>query len=207
MHFHDFAARSILFTASILLLAMPARAAEPLTLAARLAYPVMKSGEGQQNFLRIGLNGCEPQHKTDRTPVNVAFVIDRSGSMDGARIAQAREAAIMAVKRLDPNDIASVVIFDDRVDVLVPARKVANVGDFIDPIRRIGVRGSTAIHAGVNAGANEVRKFKDPRRLNRVVLLSDGLANIGPSLPADFAKLGRALLAEGISVSTIGLGA
>src|SRR5712671_5443207 len=131
MHFHDFAARSILFIASILLLAMPARAAEPLTLAARLAYPVMKSGEGQQNYLRIGLNGCEPQHKADRTPVNVAFVIDRSGSMGGARIAQAREAAIMAIKRLNDDDIASVVIFDDRVEVPVPAQKVADQGYFI----------------------------------------------------------------------------
>ena len=205
MHFRNLVACSTLFVASILPLPT-ARAADPMTLTARLAYPVMQSGE-KQNYLRIGLNGCEPQRKAERTPVNVAFVIDRSGSMEGARIAQAREAAIMAIKRLDPNDIASVVIFDDKVNLIVPAQKVANVDDFIEPIRRIGVRGSTAIHAGVSAGADEVRKFKDPRRLNRVVLLSDGLANVGPSLPADFAALGRKLLAEGISVSTIGLGA
>jgi Ca-activated chloride channel family protein len=178
---------------------------KPIGLDARLAQPVMKSSEKQQNYLRIALNGCKPE-RTDRTPVNVAFVIDRSGSMNGQRIAQAREAAIMAVSRLDGNDTASVVIFDDKVDVLVEARNVTDPGYFTDQIRQIGVRGSTAIYAGVQEGASQVRKFKDPRKLNRVVLLSDGLANVGPSQPAHFAQLGRDLLAEGISVSTIGLG-
>jgi Ca-activated chloride channel family protein len=190
-----------------IVLAAPATAGESMTLAARLAQPVMKSGESQKNYLRVGLGGCEPQRSTSRTPVNVAFVIDRSGSMSGERIAQAREAAVMAVKRLDGDDIAAVVIFDDKVEVPVPAQKVSDQNIFIDRIRQIGVRGNTAIYDGVNEGAREVRKFKDDRRLNRVVLLSDGLANVGPRLPADFAKLGRDLLAEGISVSTIGLGA
>ena len=190
----------------LLLSTIAASAADkPIGLDARLAQPVMKSGEKQQNYLRVALNGCKPE-RTDRTPVNVAFVIDRSGSMNGQRIAQAREAAIMAVSRLDGNDTASVVIFDDKVDVLVEARNVSDPGYFTDQIRQIGVRGSTAIYAGVQEGANQVRKFKDPRKLNRVVLLSDGLANVGPSQPAHFAQLGRALLAEGISVSTIGLG-
>jgi Ca-activated chloride channel family protein len=61
----------------------------------------------------------------------------------------------------------------------------------------------SAYETGVVA---EVRKFKDPHRLNRVVLLSDGLANVGPRNADEFAKLGRDLLREGISVSTIGLG-
>jgi Ca-activated chloride channel family protein len=103
-----------------------AGATEPITLTARLAQPVMTSGERQVNFLRIGLNGCAPQRNADRTPVNVALVIDRSGSMSGERIAQAREAAVMAIKRLDDRDIASLVIFDDRIDVPVPAQKVAD---------------------------------------------------------------------------------
>ena len=207
MHFRHLVSCFVLFVASILLLAMPARATEPMRLAAKLAYPVMQSGERQQNYLRIGLNGCEPQRSTNRTPVNVAFVIDRSGSMDGARIAQARAAAIMAIKRLGPDDIASLVIFDDKVDVILPAQNLTAPDTFVDEIRRIGVRGTTAIYAGVKAGADEVRKFKDPRRLNRVVLLSDGLANVGPSRPEEFGALGRTLLKEGISVSTIGLGA
>ena len=183
-----------------------AAADKPVTLEARLAQPVMKTGETQKNYLRVALNGCEPKRSNDRTPVNVAFVIDRSGSMAGPRIAQAREAAIMAVNRLDQNDIASVVIFDDKVDVLIPSQPVNDRAMFADRIRQVSTRGSTAIHDGVMEGAREVRKSKDARRLNRVVLLSDGQANVGPRNPADFARLGHELLSEGISVSTIGLG-
>src|SRR5258705_464548 len=121
---------------SLLLLPAPARAEKPMGLDARLANPVMKAGEQQKNYLRIALNGCEPKRSENRNPVNVAFVIDRSGSMAGERIAQAREAAILAVRRLDPNDIASVVIFDNQVDVLAPAQPVTNHDYYVDLIRR-----------------------------------------------------------------------
>ncbi len=195
-----------LLIGAVALSAPAARAEEPIKLEARLAQPVMKSGEGSKNYLRIALQGCKPEPSQTRTPVNVAFVIDRSGSMQGARIAQAREAAIMAINRLLPTDIASVVIFDNVVEVLVPAQPVSDPSHFTDLVRQVAVRGSTAIHAGVLQGAAEVAKFKEPRRLNRVVLLSDGAANIGPVRPEEFALLGRALLSQGISVSTIGLG-
>src|SRR5262245_25742917 len=102
-----------------LALAAPAEAGQAMELEARLANPVMKHGEGAKNYLRVALQGCKPEPNQTRTPVNVAFVIDRSGSMAGMPIAQAREAAVMAVSRLLPTDIASVVIFDHAVDVLV----------------------------------------------------------------------------------------
>lgn len=196
---------SLLALTGLSLSVAPAQAEKPMTVVARLGQPVMKSGEAARNFVRIDVNGCE-RDRSNRTSVNVAFVIDRSGSMRGARMAQAREAAIAAAKRLTRDDIASVVSFDDKVDVLVPAQPVNDHAPLVARIQQITERGSTAIHAGVTVGADEVRKFKDNRRLNRVVLLSDGIANIGPSRPEDFAVLGGALLAEGISVSTIGLG-
>jgi Ca-activated chloride channel family protein len=182
-----------------------ARAEKPINLEARFAQAVMKGGEKQRNYLRVGLNGCERQ-PTERTPVNVAFVIDRSGSMQGARIAQAREAAAAAIRRLDKNDIASVVIFDDKIDILVQAQPVEDHAAFIDRIRQVTARGSTAIHGGVIEGAAQVKHNLEARRLNRVVLLSDGQANVGPRRPEEFAKLGRELLQQGISVSTIGVG-
>jgi Ca-activated chloride channel family protein len=192
--------------ASTLFSAPTAQASERLSLEARLGHPVMKGGEVQRNFLRIGLHDCKADPAANRTPVNVALVIDRSGSMSGERIAQAREAAIMAINRLNENDIASVIIFDERIEVLVPAQNVTDKRLFIDSIGQATARGQTAIHAGVREGASEVRKFKDARRLNRIVLLSDGLANVGPRSPAEFAVLGRELQREDISVSTIGLG-
>ena len=192
--------------AGSLLVSSVASADPKVGLDARLAMPVMKGGEKQKNYLRVALQGCKPEPNQTRTPVNVAFVIDRSGSMNGERIAQARAAASMAVNRLNQRDVASVVVFDNVADVLMQAQPVHDPALFDTAIRQIHVRGSTAIHAGVLVGANEVRRYHELGRLNRVVLLSDGGANVGPSRPADFAALGSALLREGISVSTIGLG-
>ena len=194
------------FIVALCSLAAPAQAGQQIGLEARLANTVMKGGEAGKNYLKVALQGCKPEPSQSRMPVNVAFVIDRSGSMQGMPIAQAREAAVMAVNRLLPTDIASVVIFDNRIDVLAPAQPVADPVHFADLIRQVGARGSTAIHGGVLAGAAEVAKNRDARRLNRVVLLSDGQANVGPSRPEEFAALGRVLLSQGISVSTIGLG-
>jgi Ca-activated chloride channel family protein len=139
--------------------------------------------------------------------MNVALVIDRSGSMSShGRMTNARRAAEMAVDRLGADDILAVVSYDDRVEVDVPATKVSSHSDVKARIERLSPRGSTAIHAGLLAGANEVRKFKSKDRINRIVLISDGLANVGPSRPSDFESLGRELASEGITVSTIGLG-
>ncbi len=54
--------------------------------------------------------------------------------------------------------------------------------------------------------ASEIRKFKDDKKVNRVILLSDGLANVGPSAPSELGGTGASLLKEGVSVSTLGLG-
>jgi Ca-activated chloride channel homolog len=183
-----------------------ARAEPAITVEARLAQAVMGVGDGQTTHLRVGLKGCDARPDRARVPVNVAFVIDRSGSMAGERLAQARSAAGLAVARLGPDDIASVVAFDHGAQLLVEAQPVSDRHVFLERIGRIAAGGSTAIHDGVVLGANEVRKFKDPARLNRLILLSDGQANVGPRHPADFAALGAALLAEGISVTSIGLG-
>ena len=168
-----------------------ARAGEPIGLEARLAQPVMKSGEGHKNYLRVALQGCKPEPSQTRTPVNVAFVIDRSGSMQGdphrpgARGRDhGHQPAAADRHRLRRH-------LRQRVDVLVPAQPVSDPAHFTDLVRQIGVRGSTAIHAGVLQGAAEVAKFKEPRRLNRVVLLSDGQANVGPVRPEEFAPLGQ----------------
>ncbi|MEA3366127.1 MAG: VWA domain-containing protein, partial [Candidatus Hydrogenedentes bacterium] len=137
---------------------------------------------------------------------NVAIVLDKSGSMTGEKSKHAKEAAIMAIRRLRKDDIVSVVVYDTTVNVLVPATKLSNKESIANTIRSINAGGNTALFAGVSRGANEVRKFLAKNRVNRVILLSDGLANVGPSAPSDLAELGDSLGREGISVTTIGLG-
>lgn len=178
----------------------------PLSIDAQLDRNLHRAGESQRIYLRIGVTGHRPARVTDRPPMNVALVIDRSGSMQGPRIEAARRAAMSAVDRLSPRDIVSVISYDDRVEVEVPATRATNPSAIKQKIAALTSRGSTAIWAGMQSGASEVRKFKSREYVNRIVLLSDGLANQGPSKPEDFARLGRELAGEGITVSTIGIG-
>jgi len=171
-----------------------------------LANPVLIAGKKQTTYLKVGLTGFELDGQTKRTPANIAIVIDRSGSMQGEKLKQAKEAAAVAVNRLNGVDIVSVIAYDDTVNVLVPATKASDRGAILAGIERIEAGGSTALFAGVSKGAEEVRKFLDRTRVNRVILLSDGLANVGPDTPGALGELGSSLFKEGISVTTLGLG-
>lgn len=181
--------------------------ADAIEVDTRLSHRVLREGVTQKVFVRVGVKGVLGDRERQRTPANIALVIDRSGSMGGDRIAKARQAAIMAVERMSGRDIASVVVFDDKIDVLVPAGHVEDHDSYRRRIERVEARGSTAIYAAIQEAAREVRRNKSPGRVNRIILMSDGLANVGPSRPDDFQRLGRDLGSEGISVTTIGLGA
>jgi Ca-activated chloride channel homolog len=173
---------------------------------AALSHPVLKAGEQSTAYLQVGLTGFDLEREGARPPVNVALVLDKSGSMQGEKIQQAKHAARLAIDRLRPDDIVSVITYDTVVTVVVPATKVMDGRAIRNRIQSINANGSTALFAGVAKGAAEVRKFLSKERVNRVVLLSDGLANVGPDSPADLAELGTSLKVEGISVTTIGLG-
>ena len=177
-----------------------------LALNARPAYSILKAGEKQMAWMRVGLTGFHQKPAGERAPLNVAIVLDRSGSMQGEKIEKAREAAISALDLLKPNDIVSVIAYDSDVSVLVPATKLSDKEQVASVIRGIQVNGNTALFGGVSKGAAEVRKFLDDKHVNRIILLSDGLANVGPSSPGELGELGLSLKKENISVSTLGLG-
>jgi Ca-activated chloride channel homolog len=180
-------------------------AAGQVKLEVSLANPVLPADKRQTTFLKVGLTGFRMQ-ATRRTPVNIALVIDKSGSMAGQKIEYARDAALSAVERLNRDDIVSVVAYDDSVTILVPATKASDKQAIRAGIRRLTSGGSTALYAGACKGAQEVRKFLDRNCVNRVILLSDGLANVGPDSPAALGALGASLAKEGIAVTTLGLG-
>lgn len=181
-------------------------ATSPIEVKAETDRSVFPTRAGSKAYLRITIETSR-QASEKRAPMNLALVVDRSGSMSSDRkMANARRAAEMAVDKLGPDDILSVISYDDKVDVDVPTTKVSDPQQVKNRIAELEPRGSTAIHAALLAAANEVRKFKSRERVNRIILLSDGLANVGPSEPEHFVSLGRELASEGITVSTIGLG-
>ncbi|MCK5198685.1 MAG: VWA domain-containing protein, partial [Spirochaetales bacterium] len=170
-----------------------------------VSNPFLLANQEQSIFLKVGLTGSDLGEER-RTPANVSIVLDRSGSMDGEKIARAKEAASMAISMLDDRDIVSIVTYSDTVSVLIPATRVSDRSYIQGRIESVFADGSTALFAGVSKGADEVSKFLERNSVNRVILLSDGLANIGPDSPGALGSLGESLKKSGVSVTTIGLG-
>lgn len=167
---------------------------------------VLPAENPQNVIVKVTLDAPVPPSKMERPPVNLAIVLDRSGSMSGQKLEKAKQAAIEALRRLGQNDMFSVIVYDHNVETIVPAQSARNVEWIESRIRGIGPGGNTALFGGVSQGASEVRKNQNGKYVHRIILLSDGLANVGPSSPEDLGRLGAALVKEGISVTTIGVG-
>ncbi len=166
----------------------------------------LQANETQKVVAKVTLRAAHTTDARDRSPVNLSVVLDRSGSMRGEKIDKAKEAAIEALKRLTPQDVFSLVIYDHIVETLIPAQHVKDMDAMATKIKSIEARGSTALFGGVSQGAREIRKHIEDKFVHRIILLSDGLANVGPSSPDELGRLGAALLKEGISVTTVGVG-
>jgi Ca-activated chloride channel homolog len=167
---------------------------------------VLPAGGPQTAVLKVSLDAPPPRKTDNRPAVNLCLVLDRSGSMKGSKLKKAKEAAIEAIRRLGRNDIFSVVFYDHQVNTVVPAQAAGGFDRIADRIRNVQSGGRTALFAGVSQGAAEIRKNIEGSYVHRIILLSDGLANVGPSAPSDLGRLGAALIKENISVTTIGVG-
>ena len=184
-----------------------AASAPAVALRIELDRSVFAADTTEKAIVKVCLDGVRLSRPEARQPVNLSIVLDRSGSMSGDRIERAKEAAIEAVSRLGPDDIISLVAYDTTAATLIPARCVGNSRDIERIIRSIRAGGNTALYAGVTQGASELRKnIEDRRYVHRIILLSDGQANEGPSSPDDLGRLGAALIREGIAVTTVGVG-
>ncbi|MFP6766263.1 MAG: VWA domain-containing protein, partial [Planctomycetaceae bacterium] len=200
------AVRTLVVAAVVLSLSVGSISASQVGLSVEMSNPVLKALKKQTTFLKVGLTGFKMQSRAERAPVNISLVLDKSGSMKGSPMEEARSGAIEAIRRLGPNDIVSVITYDSTVHVLVPATKLTDKDTVCRQISQIRAGGGTALFAGVSKGAAEIRKFADRNYVNRVILLSDGKANIGPSSPSELGDLGASFKKENMTVSTMGLG-
>lgn len=172
-----------------------------------LSHPIILKDKKQTIYLKVNLEGLKGElSESKRLPVNMSLVLDKSGSMNGIKIERAKEAARMIINSLSKDDIFSFVLFAQEATTLIPATKVSNKKELIDLVDTIKADGGTALFAGISKGIIETEKFLGSQYVNRVVLLSDGQANQGPSSTEEIGQLGIAAIKQGVSITTIGIG-
>lgn len=166
------------------------------------------SVDGQEEIIQIGIQGGKVGFE-ELTPMNLAFVIDHSGSMSAAdKLNWVKDAFDIFIEKVRSTDYVSLVIFSDRATVMFPATKMDSEQKrmkFKEAVHRIRPAGSTNIRHGLQLGCLEVVKNLNREYTNRVLFLSDGQDTCGNS-HQQILEVARQFYAQGINISTIGVG-
>jgi Ca-activated chloride channel family protein len=140
---------------------------------------------------------------TETVPLNFCLVLDRSGSMQGPKLAAMKDATKRVIDTLTPQDVVAIVLFDDTVQVLTPATPAADKDALKAAIDSIEEAGGTALSGGMQAGQAELRKHAAPDRVSAMLVLTDGQTwGDEDTCRAIAAQLGQ----EGAQITALGLG-
>ncbi|HVD98484.1 MAG TPA: VWA domain-containing protein [Cytophagaceae bacterium] len=165
---------------------------------------VLLCPDKKEVYLYIDLKGCS---LGTRVPLNISVVFDRSGSMEGERIHYGKLAVDYLIDHLDPQDNMSIVIYDHIAEVLHGSEPVANREQLKKKLQHIHPRGHTNISGGLDLGYAEVKSTYDPKKINRVFLMSDGIPNEGITDPYLLERMVKSCSTKSnISLSAFGLG-
>lgn len=157
--------------------------------------------------LQIGFTTAEANERTDLRPLNLALVIDKSGSMQGDnKMIRVKESLQMMIGKLNKDDIVSIITFDTEARTLVSATRVGNGIELKNAIASIQPGGGTNLNSGLMLGYEQAEKNYKKDATNRVILLTDGIANVGETDPKKIAVASSEFNAQGIDLSTIGVG-
>ena len=160
----------------------------------------------REAVLQIGFTTAEVNERTDLRPLNLVLVIDKSGSMAGDKMARVKSGLHAMIGRLRGDDIISIVAFDSMAEVLYPARTVGDGYAVRRAIDCLEPNGSTNLHGGLMLGYAEAKKHLRSGATNRVILLTDGIANEGVVDPGRIAAESSEFNGQGVDLSTIGVG-
>lgn len=174
-----------------------------------LSQSTVSVGEVSQISLVVRFGADHAKDKADappRRPLNLSLVLDRSGSMGGTPLRQALKSAKALVGELTEKDLLSVVTFDDDIDTLVAPALVTDKRAIQAAIDKVHAGGCTNLCGGWEAGGKHVQKNFSQQLVNRVLLLTDGHANVGTTDTASLVKLAQKQASTGVATTTLGFG-
>jgi Mg-chelatase subunit ChlD len=161
----------------------------------------------REAVLQVGFSTALANDRQQLPPINLALVIDKSGSMAAAdKLSRVKAALLVLVSQLRETDVLAIVVFDSVAEVLLPARALTDREAVKQLIRGLEPGSATNIHAGLMLGYQEALKNYRKDATNRVVLLTDGIANQGVTDPARIAQDSLGFNDRGVDLSTIGVG-
>jgi len=179
-----------------------------LTLAAAIDRSLVRSDAISERYLMLTIG--VPEGAVRRLPLNLALIVDASGSMTGEKLERAKEAAAFAVRHLTAADRVAVVAYDDEVRVVAPSTLLAPAAraDLLRRIGGIGTGGMTNLSGGWLTGCQEIAAHQSGNStMDRAIVLTDGLANVGIIALEELVEHARQLRSRGITTSTMGVGA
>lgn len=172
----------------------------------KLGNPYLLKGSSGDAFLDLRVTGKALENKS-RKRMNLVLVIDRSGSMGSEdKLEQAKNAAIQIINNMDGADRLAVVIYDDTIQTLIPSSPVEDKERLKEAIYSLTPGGSTNLCGGLQQGFEQARKSFKENYVNRIILLSDGLANAGITDPDQINAEAKRIRSNAITVSTMGVG-
>lgn len=161
----------------------------------------------RETFLGVWVDVPEARPET-RPAMEVALVIDTSGSMAGAKIDNAKRAAAMLIQSLKDDDIVALDVFSDTARTIVPPTRLnmESRRTIARAISALSVSGSTNMFDGLTLAEGQVAAAPPSHTLRRVVVISDGIANVGPSSPATLGAIAERGLKNRAQVTSLGVG-
>ena len=159
--------------------------------------------EAQMLYVILELEAPPEARHSPAPPLNVCLVLDRSTSMTGEKMDVVKATAVQVMRSLRPQDILSVVAFSDRAEVVIPASYYEDRSRMEAKIHMIHPSGATEIYQGLEAGAKEVMRSLDAKRVNHIILLTDG-HTYGDE--QECLALAAKVSEKGIGISAMGIG-
>lgn len=169
-----------------------------------LSRPVLPVGTSSKVDVLVSFR-AEAQ-ATARRGLNLSVVIDRSGSMAGMPLKHALQASQNLVERMGPQDWISVVAYDDSPMTVLGPQKVENKAAIVKAISGVNAAGCTNLTGGWQAGVKFVQGQQSKELINRVLLLTDGQANVGITQPDKILEKVKEATGAGITTTTLGFG-